>query len=766
MSERPRFYPNVADLPIRAQKLEHAKSVLETLSQNMGGELGPDRLNIFNPQLLPDDPIERLGEVIRRGIKIGRGRQHITDEKLPGIVSQLDETKAEIKMESKRIEIQQGISRLTELRSYLKPEEIAALEIQIRQSIPDASLDRQPEQTATAPAEPKEKGEEIILNGEPIRGARGRIALTILRELITTLNFGADRIKDIDLTEKLYGEVTAETLRKTRVQVNHVASRYLTVRGYRISSVGRMSPLRRVGYLGNNYFLEKIPAQLPKLVIDLNTNKATIGDTGTRLRKEGVRKAVLMHFAKNPGVNIPKEDLTKVANQQAKSKDPKAAVKTVHDLRGLFEVDPKNPIIFVSTENGYQLNADVEIIEKKAEKRKRVKRGKKTKRTLSITLPDGEKVESSSKAAQLLRLLIAGSKTAEQLTIALWGEDSKETRNRLYTLMPFVKRAIEPKKWKIDQPVTAGRRKKGEIVIYSLKKIEEEKPAKPAAKKEIQPIKESHLAALQAIVDDSATVEKVIELLGVHERGKFAGKPLTWPQASWGLIGAVNSLVVRVATNKATDAEKSLFNDIRVFSKTEYLDGLSKAFQEHLKNWGASKKLEAEIAELNILRTDLEKLVEEGIEGYSRETLEQFDLGFSSKKAELARLKGQVFIEDKALQYPNLAKYDPYFEKKLTAITDDLLAKGYPNKTWNYQDILVELHIGSEHIKRLIRNGLLPGRLEENNDIIFSNAEVAQIIYLAQTRWGNVNPQCTMEIQKFLKDLLEIRGNGKEIKLI
>lgn len=150
MSERPRFYPNAKSLEDRAQKLERVKGLVQTIYQNLGGDQGPAGLNIINPQLLPEGPMERVAEMISRGIRVARVRQYVETEKLPNITSQFDETRTEIQ----RIKdlIQEGIPILKGLSAFLRPEEIATIEAQLSLVTPDVTFLR-PE----APTPGKEK---------------------------------------------------------------------------------------------------------------------------------------------------------------------------------------------------------------------------------------------------------------------------------------------------------------------------------------------------------------------------------------------------------------------------------------------------------------------------------------------------------------------------------------------------------------------------------------------------------------------------------
>lgn len=152
MAERPRYYPNAKSLEDRAQKLERVKGLVQTIYQNLGGDQGPTGLNIINPQILPEGAMERVAEIVRRGTKVAQVREYGETKKIPYINSQIDQTTAEIK----RVEelIHQGIPTLRGLSAFLRPEEIAAIEAQLRLVTPDVTLTAAPSVPEGAPSVP------------------------------------------------------------------------------------------------------------------------------------------------------------------------------------------------------------------------------------------------------------------------------------------------------------------------------------------------------------------------------------------------------------------------------------------------------------------------------------------------------------------------------------------------------------------------------------------------------------------------------------
>lgn len=212
--------------------------------------------------------------------------------------------------------------------------------------------------------------------------------------------------------------------------------------------------------------------QLPKLVVDLTADKITIDGRAIEI-KSAAQMAIFMHFVRNPQQIILEEDLTRIANE-AGSKNPKAGAQMVFGLRQKFEPDSKNPTIFITTKNGYQLNAAVEIVEKEIEKKKRVKRVREAQQTLSLTLPDGQIIETDDENVEkILRMLLENPAQTEQLLVVLGKEYNKENMSFLERTMRIkIKSLLASKGWGIEQPIGPNERRQGQRAIYSLKKVE------------------------------------------------------------------------------------------------------------------------------------------------------------------------------------------------------------------------------------------------------------------------------------------------------
>lgn len=132
MTERPMYYPNEKDLQVKLQNLAKAKGIIETISQNLGNDLGPQKLNFRNPAFLPQDPMERVTESIKRATKVAEVRQYIAGTKIPSI----DESIKGIKLSN----IQHNVEILRQSRELFTKEELQNLEDQIQQVLPGVSL--------------------------------------------------------------------------------------------------------------------------------------------------------------------------------------------------------------------------------------------------------------------------------------------------------------------------------------------------------------------------------------------------------------------------------------------------------------------------------------------------------------------------------------------------------------------------------------------------------------------------------------------------
>lgn len=520
MAERIIFYPNERNLQTRAQKLERAKGIVETTSQNLGGDLGPKKLDILNPQLLPSDPFERVSEIMRRGMQVAEVRQYVALHKLPNLDAQLADTNAEIK-KIEDLKIAESVARLSALRAFLKPEEIEILEAQIRQILPGASLEAKGEEQQTVPptvqppveggVQPEEENlPEVLLdegnftlslNGHLIK--LGNAELIIVKPL---LEAGGKPLSPKALNDLLEEADYSRNVSTFRININEKAGIELI----------RQAGSRKEGFqyvLPRKLSEEEQKPEKPKApkkefgkepVADVNLNLLNSIIENPQITFEEARelrglmangrpfnKWALIHSLQS-AVNV----LMTRTRQDTLTEAERATVDTFHSI---FKGEEIKDSLKVLRDNIYKwLMEDTPIIpvsKPEPKDEEKVKRYQESRQILVITL-DGKQIKVMGRltAVSLQTLANTSSENKIRLTdlaMALYGKDDQESLSNTRSLMGvnnkrnFVKLDLEV--------VIEGI--KDQSTVY-LKRLGEQLP-QPPVQREITQLEES-LANLTA----------------------------------------------------------------------------------------------------------------------------------------------------------------------------------------------------------------------------------------------------------------------------